>query len=85
MMTSHSTRPPSSHGAAQLLSISVNGVRRSLARDRNTIADLVRDMQLEGKRIAVEHNGVIVSRSRYADIALGDGDKLEIVGAVGGG
>jgi sulfur carrier protein len=68
-----------------MTSVTVNGVLRKLARDHNTIADLVRDMRLDGKRIAVEHNGAIVPRTRYADVPLGNGDKIEIVGAVGGG
>ncbi len=42
-------------------------------------------LELSGKRIAVEKNGEIVPRSRYADTALADGDTLEIVVAVGGG
>ncbi len=42
-------------------------------------------MHLEGKRIAVERNGEIVPKSRYAETMLVDGDTLEIVGAVGGG
>ena len=36
-------------------------------------------------RIAVEKNGEIVPRSRYADTLVGNGDRIEIVGAVGGG
>ena len=40
---------------------------------------------LVGKRIAIERNGEIVPRSRLADCRLADGDRLEIVGAVGGG
>ncbi|HET8584309.1 MAG TPA: sulfur carrier protein ThiS, partial [Casimicrobiaceae bacterium] len=40
---------------------------------------------LAGKRIAVEKNGEIVSRSRYADTPVGASDRLEIVAAVGGG
>ena len=40
---------------------------------------------LAGKRLAVERNGEIVPRSRYADTSLLDGDRLEIVVAVGGG
>jgi len=75
--------PPAA--AAESLSITVNGVRRSIAGDSNTVAQLIREMQLEGKRIAVERNGEIVPRSRYADTALASGDRLEIVGAVGGG
>ena len=67
------------------LSITVNGVRRDLAADSHSLAQLLRDMQLEGKRVAVERNGEIVPRSRYADTRLESGDRLEIVGAVGGG
>jgi sulfur carrier protein len=70
---------------AELVSLRVNGTLRTLARAHNTIADLVRQMQLEGKRIAVEHNGVIVPRTRYSETTINDGDKVEIVGAVGGG
>ena len=49
------------------------------------MADLVRELSLEGKRIAVEKNGAIVPRSRYAETSVAPGDTLEIVGAVGGG
>jgi sulfur carrier protein len=40
---------------------------------------------LAGKRIAVEKNGEIVPRSQYASMPIAAGDRLEIVGAVGGG
>ena len=66
------------------VSISVNGVSRPFAPSQS-VADLVRDLDLEGKRIAVEVNGEIVPRSRYADTRLNAGDRVEIVGAVGGG
>jgi sulfur carrier protein len=65
-------------------SIVVNGVARTLP-PHASIADLVRELALEGKRIAVERNGVIVPRSRYVDTPVAAGDALEIVGAVGGG
>lgn len=65
--------------------ISVNGQRRAIQRGGVTVMDLVRELDLEGKRIAVERNGEIVPRSRYGDTPLADGDQLEIVGAVGGG
>jgi sulfur carrier protein len=68
-----------------MLAITVNGQPRALPPDAATIADLIREMRLEGKRIAVERNGEIVPRSRYAETRLADDDKLEIVGAVGGG
>jgi sulfur carrier protein len=66
------------------MEITLNGSARSLA-TASTVRDLVAALGLEGKRIAVERNGEIVPRSRYADTALASGDKLEIVGAVGGG
>lgn len=66
-------------------SITVNGRPRTLSLPPGTIADLVRDLAFEGKRIAVEKNGEIVPRSRYALVPLEDGDRIEIVGAVGGG
>lgn len=50
-----------------------------------TVADLIGQMALAGKRIAVERNGEIVPRSLHADTRLAEGDRLEIVVAVGGG
>jgi len=49
------------------------------------VAALVEKLGLVGKRLAIERNGEIVSKSTFAEVALQDGDKLEIVGAVGGG
>ena len=65
--------------------ILLNGHRRELEGNQPNVASLIRELGLEGKRIAVERNGEIVPRSRYAETPLADGDKLEIVGAVGGG
>ncbi len=65
--------------------VTVNGAERELATPAASVADLVRDMGFEGKRIAVERNGAIVPKSRYGETRLADGDRLEIVGAVGGG
>jgi sulfur carrier protein len=42
-------------------------------------------MALVGRRIAVERNGEIVPKSLHARTSLADGDRLEIVVAVGGG
>ena len=66
-------------------SITVNGRPRKLSLPSGTVADLIRDLAFDGKRIAVEKNGEIVPRSRYAEIPLEEGDRIEIVGAVGGG
>ena len=67
------------------MQLTVNGIPRTFDPAVRTVAELVRALALEGKRIAVEKNGVIVPKSRHADTAIAEGDKLEIVGAVGGG
>jgi len=67
------------------MNVSINGARRHFDPPPATIADLVRELKLEGKRIAVERNGAIVPKSRYSETEVADGDRLEIVGAVGGG
>jgi thiamine biosynthesis protein ThiS len=67
-----------------MITIVVNGAKRELASE-SSVADLVHDLALVGKRIAVELNGAIVPRSRYAETRVSAGDRVEIVGAVGGG
>ena len=66
-----------------MITLTLNGVATDV--DAATIAELVATLDLAGKRIAVERNGEIVPRSRYAETSLAHGDRLEIVGAVGGG
>ena len=70
---------------AAVMYLNINGTSRAFDGRVDTVADLVRELALAGKRIAVERNGVIVPRSRYADTPVAAGDALEIVGAVGGG
>ena len=66
------------------MEISVNGEQRSVAAALS-VADLLRGMDLEGKRLAVERNGEIVPKSSHAAARLAEGDRIEIVVAVGGG
>ncbi len=67
------------------MQILINGNARQFEARNMTIADLVATLNVAGKRIAIECNGEIVPRSQFAQAILNDGDKLEIVGAVGGG
>ncbi len=67
------------------MDLMVNGALRRLDPAPATIAELVRALNLEGKRIAVERNGEIVPKSRYDATAVAAGDRLEVVAAVGGG
>jgi len=50
-----------------------------------TAAQLVAGLQLTGKRVALERNGEIVPRGQFDRQQLADGDRIEIVVAVGGG
>ena len=67
------------------MKISINGNVRQLDSENMTISTLVMTLNLTGKRLAIEKNGEIVPRSQFDAVNLQDGDKLEIVGAVGGG
>ena len=67
-----------------MIELYVNGEQRRFQPSID-IAGLLAELSLTGKRVAVECNGEIVPRSRYAQTALADGDRLEIVVAVGGG
>ena len=67
-----------------MIEIIVNGDRKRFER-AVCVADLVETLALSGKKIAVEKNGEIVPRSAHGRTPLADGDRLEIVVAVGGG
>jgi sulfur carrier protein len=67
------------------MQISINGNPRHFQEKSMTIADLINTLNVAGKRIAIECNGEIVPRSQFEEVMLNEGDKLEIVGAVGGG
>jgi sulfur carrier protein len=49
------------------------------------VLGLLEKLELVGKKVAVERNGEIVPKSAHASTVLADGDRLEIVVAVGGG
>jgi sulfur carrier protein len=67
-----------------VISITINGAQRRFEAPLNC-ADLIARLDLAGRRIALERNGEIVPRSRFPEQVLVDGDRLEIVVAVGGG
>ena len=49
------------------------------------LQDLIAELGLKGDRVAIEHNGNIVSRAEWSSTHLAEGDRLEIVHFVGGG
>ncbi len=68
----------------KVINVTINGATRQFPQS-TSIAALIEEMGLTGKRIALERNGAIVPRSSFAAEQLADGDKLEVVVAVGGG
>ena len=62
----------------------MNGEVRPLP-EGQTVAALLAALGLDGRKVAVERNEAIVSRSAYDSTVLGAGDSLEIVHFIGGG
>lgn len=67
-----------------MIQVTVNGSAHRFD-DAVDVARLIEQLQLAGKKIAVERNGEIVPRSAHRATLLANGDRLEIVVAVGGG
>lgn len=67
-----------------MMHILLNGEERELAGGL-TVAGLIEQLGLAGRRIAVEVNENIVPRSAHAATVLQAGDRVEIVHAIGGG
>ena len=67
-----------------MVNVTLNGEAREFERGL-VVQELIERLGLAGKRIAVERNGEIVPRSEFGAHAIADGDRLEIVVAVGGG
>lgn len=66
------------------MKLTVNGEEREVAGPM-TVLGLVESFGLQPQKIAVERNLEIVPRSAYGEVALAEGDRIEIVNFVGGG
>lgn len=64
--------------------IEINGRARK-CRPGESVADLISALEIEAAGVVVERNGTIVDRERWAEVEVGDRDRLEIVHFVGGG
>jgi sulfur carrier protein len=67
-----------------MIQVVVNGAEQQLERPL-AVSELIERMALAGRKIAVERNGEIVPRSAHGSTLVAQGDRLEIVVAVGGG
>jgi sulfur carrier protein len=66
------------------MQIILNGAATEVA-DALTMAELIAQLQLAGRRLAVEVNAELVPRSRFGEHRLAPQDRVEIIHAVGGG
>jgi len=66
------------------MQISVNGEEMEVS-PGFTIGNLLNLLELTPERLAVERNGMVISRKLLTETILKEGDKLEIVKAIGGG
>jgi thiamine biosynthesis protein ThiS len=64
--------------------ITLNGDPFELDTPMSVTALLAR-LDIDPRRVAVEHNLEIVRRQRFTDVIVNDGDRVEIVNFVGGG
>ena len=63
----------------------VNGKKYDNLEDDITMRELLDHLKLPAKKIAIERNREIVSKSTYASVRLNDGDIIEIIHFIGGG
>jgi thiamine biosynthesis protein ThiS len=66
------------------LLITLNGERFELDAPLSVTA-LLAKLDIDPRRVAVEHNLAILRRHRFEEVIVGDGDRVEIVNFVGGG
>jgi len=67
-----------------MIEVEINGVAQRLPADIDLAQLLVR-LKLQERRLAIEYNLEVVPRSEYAQVRLKQGDRVEIVNAIGGG
>ena len=50
-----------------------------------TVTQLLEHLHIDSRRVAVEHNFIVLKRAAYDTTTLAEGDQVEIVNFVGGG
>ena len=66
------------------MQITLNGEPFAIEQPLSLVA-LLEQLDLDARRVAIEHNFAIVKRHRFPEVIVGDGDQVEIVNFVGGG
>lgn len=71
-------------GSSTIVRVTINGQSERLD-DGTTVAALLRELEVEPVRVAVEINTELVTRSTFESTLINEGDRIEIVTFVGGG
>jgi sulfur carrier protein len=66
------------------MKLTVNGQEREVA-EGTTVAELLAELKLDPRMLAVERNLNLVPRGQHAETRLAAGDRVEVVTLVGGG
>lgn len=66
------------------MTIKLNGTPQTIAVGIS-LAELLQTLDMAGQRVAIEVNEDVVPRSEYAETVLHEGDRVEIIRAIGGG
>ena len=66
------------------MQISLNGEPFEIEHPMSVVA-LLDKLEIDARRVAVEHNLTIIKRQRFPEVIVNDGDSVEIVNFVGGG
>jgi thiamine biosynthesis protein ThiS len=66
------------------LTIILNGDPHEVTRPL-TVSELLAQLDIDSRRVAVEHNLIVLKRATFDDVVVHEGDQVEIVNFVGGG
>jgi thiamine biosynthesis protein ThiS len=66
------------------LHITLNGDTHEVAGPL-TVSELLAQLEIDARRVAVEHNLVVLKRDTFATTVVHEGDEVEVVNFVGGG
>ncbi|MGH9237958.1 MAG: sulfur carrier protein ThiS [Vicinamibacterales bacterium] len=67
-----------------MVQITLNGEPFEIEQPLSVVA-LLDKLEIDARRVAVEHNLTIIKRQRFPEVIVNDGDSVEIVNFVGGG
>ena len=66
------------------MQITLNGDAHEVAQPL-TVAELLAQLDIDPRRVAVEHNLIVLKRDTFGTTMVREGDAVEIVNFVGGG